>query len=45
MDKQKPKRLSDKVNLTKEELSKIGLQQLNAYKSKRIKRNYLVLEL
>jgi hypothetical protein len=30
-----PKRLMDKVKLTMDELRKIGLSQLNAYKSKR----------
>lgn len=41
----KPKRLSAKVNLTKEELSKIGLTQLNAYKSKRKFKKTMFLEL
>ena len=38
-------RLADKVRLTKEQLSKIGLQQLNAYKFKRKRRNTTFLEL
>lgn len=38
-------RLSDKVKLTKEDLSKIGLVQLNTYKSKRRRKNEVYLEL
>jgi hypothetical protein len=30
-----PKRLADKVKITRDELSKIGLSQLSEYKSKR----------
>ena len=41
----KKDRLHEKVNLTKEQLSKIGLQQLNAYKSKRRKGNDVYIEL
>lgn len=43
--KNAPKRLSDKVKLTKEELSKIGLTQLNAYKSKRKFKKGMFIEL
>ena len=43
-DRAPKKRLGDKINLTKEELSKIGLQQLNAYKSKRISKNGIFIE-
>lgn len=38
-------RLSDKVKLTKEQLSKIWLQQLNAYRSKPKSRNATLIEL
>lgn len=40
-----PKQLSNKVNLTKEELSKVGLTQLNAYKSKRKFKKTMFIEL
>nr|DAN04645.1 MAG TPA: hypothetical protein [Caudoviricetes sp.] len=43
--KNAPKRLSDKVKLTKDELSKIGLTQLNAYKSKRKFKKEVFIEL
>lgn len=43
--KNAPKRLSDKVKLTKEELSKIGLTQLNAYKPKRKFKKEMFIEL
>ena len=43
--KNAPRRLIDKVKLTKEELSKIGLSQLNAYKSKRKFKKEMFIEL
>ena len=43
--KNAPTRLNDRVKLTKDEISKIGLSQLNAYKSRRKSKNGVFIEL